>query len=139
MARKFALILAAALLATAAATQPAAAADFSVSFEWGNIPLCTSGNPGTVPNPTFKLSGVPPKTKVLRFTLTDLDVPSYDHGGGDVPYTGQNEIAPGAFTYKSPCPPSGSHTYEWEVLAKESDGFFADTLGTAKAKKSYPK
>ena len=138
MTRTAAALIAAAAAAFAAPTI-ASAADFTISFEWGDIPLCTSGNPGTVPNPAFKLAGVPNGTKVLRFTLTDLDKPDYDHGGGEVPYSGQSEIAPGTFTYKSPCPPNGAHTYEWEAAAKESDGFFADTLGTAKAQKRYPK
>lgn len=120
------------------ASAPAPAGDFTLAFDWGDIQLCTSGSPNTVDNPTFRLSGVPKGTKAIRFSLTDLDVPSYDHGGGTVAYTGQTEIKPGAFTYQSPCPPDGKHTYEWEAAAKDGDGFFADTLGTAKAKKIYP-
>ncbi|WP_416899074.1 MAG: phospholipid-binding protein [Minwuia sp.] len=116
----------------------AAADDFAFAFDWGNIPRCTTGSPNTVPNPTFTLQNVPQGTKFIRFTLTDLDVPQYDHGGGTVEYTGQSSIAPGAFTYQSPCPPNGSHTYEWEARAKDGDGFFSDTLGTATASKRYP-
>jgi len=47
-------------------------------------------------------------------------------------------IKPGAFKYESPCPPSGSHTYEWDATAKDGDGFFSGTLGSTKASVSYP-
>ena len=117
---------------------PASAGGFSISFEWGNIPLCTSGSPNVVPNPRFVLSNVPNGTKFIQFTMTDLDVPSYSHGGGTIEYTGNNIIEPGAFKYKSPCPPSGSHRYEWSAKAKEKTGFFSGSIGTAKAIKTYP-
>ena len=117
---------------------PALAGEFSVTFEWGDIPLCTTGSPNTVPNPVFRLKNVPAGTKAIAFTLTDLDVPGYDHGGGTVAYTGQDEVAPGAFTYRSPCPPGETHTYEWTAEAKKGDGFFAGTLAKATASKRYP-
>lgn len=120
-------------------TTSAMASDFSISFEWGNIPLCTSGTPNTVPNPKFILSNVPEGTKFIQFTMTDLDVPNYDHGGGTVAYTGKNIIEPGAFKYSSPCPPNGSHNYEWTAKAKKKKGLFGGSVGKAKAKKSYPK
>lgn len=120
------------------AVRPAAADDFSLSFEWGDIPNCTSGRPNIVPNPVFTLKNVPAGTKFLSFSMTDLNVPTYDHGGGKIEYTGENVIQPGAFTYKSPCPPGGSHDYEWTVSAKESDGFFSGSIASATAVKSYP-
>ena len=116
----------------------ASAEEFTIDFEWGDIPLCTSGTPNTVPNPKFVLSGVPQGTKVISFQMTDLDVPSYNHGGGKIEYTGQNVIEPGSFKYQSPCPPNGSHTYEWKAYAKNKDSLFAKKLGAAKAKKQYP-
>lgn len=117
---------------------PVLADEFTLSFEWGDIPLCTTGNPNRVPNPRFVLSNVPEHTKFISFELTDLDVPNYNHGGGKIEYTGSNVIEPGAFKYKSPCPPSGSHRYEWTAKAKESDSFFSNSIGTAKAVKQYP-
>ena len=117
---------------------PALADEFTISFEWGDIPLCTSGNPNTVENPRFVLSNVPEKTKFISFKLIDLDSPNYDHGGGKIEYTGNNVIEPGVFKYKSPCPPSGSHRYEWTAYAKESDGFFSGSIGSAKAMIKYP-
>lgn len=117
----------------------AGASEFAISFEWGNIPLCTSGSPNTVDNPKFVLSHVPEGTKYIQFVMTDLDVPSYDHGGGLVAYTGQTTIEPGAFKYSSPCPPDGSHRYEWTATAKKKKGFFGGALGKAKATQNYPK
>ena len=116
----------------------AQADEFKMSFEWGDIPLCTTGSPNIVDNPVFTLSGVPEGTKFIAFRLTDLDVPGYNHGGGTVEYTGQTIIEPGAFSYKSPCPPNGSHTYEWTASADDSDSIFSDTLAKASASVSYP-
>ncbi len=116
----------------------AAAADFAIAFEWGDIPLCTSGTPNIVDNPRFTLQNVPKGTKFIKFKLVDLDAPSYLHGGGTVEYTGQEVIEPGAFKYESPCPPSGSHTYEWAARARKSSGSFGGSLATASASKSYP-
>lgn len=117
---------------------PAIAADFSISFEWGNIPLCTSGRPNIVSNPRFVLSNVPKGTKFIQFKMIDLNVPSYKHGGGTVEYTGNDVIEPGAFTYHSPCPPSGSHLYQWTATAKKSPGRMGESLGRAQATRRYP-
>ena len=124
------LLTSAALMSTVST-----ASAFSISFSWGNLKLCTSGKPNKVKNPAFKLSGVPQGTTKLKFKMVDRNVPRYNHGGGSVKYTGQGTIAPGAFKYKSPCPPSGKHTYEWTATAI---GKGNKTLGTAKASRKYP-
>ena len=113
-----------------------AANAFEISFEWGNLKLCNTGSPNTVSNPEFVLKDVPEGTKFIRFKLTDRDVPSYDHGGGVVAWEGQKTISPGAFKYKSPCPPGGAHSYEWTATAqsKKSGG----KIAVAKAKRDYP-
>lgn len=108
---------------------------FDFSFQWGNIPKCTTGHPGRVPNPKFTLRGVPKGTATIRFRMKDLAVPTYPHGGGTVKYTGKRTISPGAFKYNSPCPPGGWHPYEWTAVAKDKNG---KTLATAKAKRRYP-
>ena len=111
-------------------------ADFSFTFEWGDIKKCTTGKPNIVPNPIFNLSNVPEGTKELRFKMKDKDVPGYNHGGGKIKnYGGENVIQPGAFKYKSPCPPKGSHTYEWTLTAI---GEKKKKLGKAKATREYP-
>ncbi|MDJ0613969.1 MAG: phospholipid-binding protein [Rhizobiaceae bacterium] len=114
---------------------PTSAQAFSLSFTWGNLKLCTSGRPNRVANPNFKLSGVPEGTTKIKFKMVDRNVPKYNHGGGSVKYTGQKTIAPGAFKYKSPCPPDGRHTYEWTATAIGKGG---KKLGTAKSSKKYP-
>ncbi|NCM96291.1 MAG: hypothetical protein GW948_02990 [Rhodobacterales bacterium] len=84
----------------------------------------------------FVLNDVPSGTKFIRFKLVDRDAPGYSHGGGMVEYKGQSMIAPGAFKYKSPCPPGGHHTYEWTATAQtEKNG---GKLGVAKAAREYP-
>lgn len=117
---------------------PAIAAEFTISFEWGNFPLCTSGRPNSVPNPKFVLLNVPEGTNFIEFIMTDLFVPSFNHGGGTVEYKGNNVIERGAFTYLSPCPPSGSHTYRWIATAKEKTGIFSGSLGKAQATRDFP-
>ncbi|GAB4357544.1 MAG: hypothetical protein Kow0026_17920 [Oricola sp.] len=114
---------------------PAGAADFGFSFEWGDIRLCTNGRPNRVPNPVFRLRNVPQGTATIRFTMKDRNVPTYRHGGGKARYTGSDTIAPGAFKYKSPCPPNGRHTYVWTATALDGNG---RKLATATAYKQYP-
>lgn len=114
---------------------PAMAAAFSLSFTWGDIPLCTSGNPNTVPNPRFVIQGLPPGTETVRLKLVDLDAPRYNHGGATLRLSSDAVIPPGLFTYKSPCPPGGIHTYEWQATAYSGS---KQVLGTAAARRSYP-
>lgn len=105
-----------------------------LTFTWGDTPLCTSGHPKIVPNPPFILEDVPAGTERVDFRMTDLDVPGYDHGGGSAAPTAGGRIAPGAFTYKSPCPPGGVHAYEWTAEALGG----GKVLATAKAVRTYP-
>lgn len=130
-------LLAAALLAGCLAG-PAAAADFTLSFEWGSTPVCTTGVPEFAANPPFVVTGVPPGTRALEFEMLDMDAPDFHHGGGIVKYHGQRLIAPGAFGYLAPCPPRGRHYYLWTVIAKDRAGTFARQLGHAKAGRSFP-
>jgi len=124
----------AAAIATGMMTHAASA--FEINFDWTGLKLCTSGTPNRVLNPAFTLKDVPAGTKYIRFKLVDLDVPNYNHGGGVVKYTGQPVIAPGAFKYKSPCPPNGTHKYQWQATAqtKKNGGKIVTTGRT----KNYP-
>lgn len=121
-------------LAFAASSAPALA--FEISFDWAGLKLCTSGNPNTVGSPQFKVSDVPEGTRFIRFKLVDLDARDYNHGGGVVAYDGGGVVPAGTFRYKSPCPPNGSHRYEWTATALERKN--GGKLGTAKARRSYP-
>jgi hypothetical protein len=54
----------------------------------------------------------------LQFAMTDLNKPSFHHGGGTVDYRGQAEVPWGAFAkgFIGPSPPPGDiHTYEFTV------------------------
>jgi len=111
-----------------------AAADFSLSFNWGPIARCTTGNPNKVSNPKFVLKGVPAGTTSIDFRLKDLNVPGYNHGSGKVKIATSGAVPSGAFTYQSPCPPNGVHTYEWTATARKG----SKTLAKAKAQRKYP-
>lgn len=113
-----------------------ALADMSLGFaSWGDIPRCTSGRPNSVGNPAFKLSGVPSGTATVEFRLKDRNVPSYNHGGAKLKITKSGTVPFGTFKYKSPCPPSGVHTYEWTATARDGSG---KVVATAKAQRKYP-
>jgi phosphatidylethanolamine-binding protein (PEBP) family uncharacterized protein len=112
----------------------AAQADMQLSFNWGNIPKCTTGNPNKVGNPIFRIKDLPEGTTKLIFKLVDLDAPNYKHGGGTVKNPKSGDIASGLFKYKSPCPPNGQHTYVWSVIAKAG----SKTLAKAQASRKYP-
>jgi len=112
------------------------ASAFEIGFDWKGLKLCTNGSPNRVSNPRFTLKDVPAGTKYIRFKLVDRDVPGYNHGGGVVAYAGQPVIAPGAFKYKSPCPPSGRHTYVWTATAQSRKS--GGRIGVAKAALKYP-
>ena len=105
-------------------------ATLGVNFNWSAKHKCSS-----MP-PAFIISGIPEGTKTLKFWMTDLQVPTYTHGGGTVAYNGSGNIPEGAFSYTGPCPPSGSHDYEFEVTAVNDAG---DTvLGKGKAVRAFP-
>lgn len=121
-------------LAALALSAGATAAEFTISFDWGDIPRCTSGRPNTVGSPAFVLRGVPAGTTTIQFRLKDLNVPGYNHGGGTVKVGRDGKLPFGVFKYKSPCPPGGSHTYEWTATARSGNS----PLATAKARRKYP-
>jgi phosphatidylethanolamine-binding protein (PEBP) family uncharacterized protein len=114
-------VCAAAFLAVSAADASA----FSMSFRW-----CGSGSP------VFTLSDVPKGTTSLQFHMVDLDVPSFNHGGGTVTYKGQSTIPCGALKdYTPPSPPNGSHSYQITVTAL---GAGNANLGTATFTRKFP-
>lgn len=111
---------------------------FSFSFTWDGLKTCNTGNPRTVSNPAFVVQGVPAGTQFIEFRLKDLDVPSFNHGGGTVAVSSDGTIPTGAFKYQSPCPPGGKHRYEWTATAKDKKGFGGKKLAVAKAVRNYP-
>jgi|TARA_B100001971_G_scaffold181325_1_gene177981 hypothetical protein len=122
-------------------SKPISAEGFSFTFEWGDIPKCGTGRSNTVPNPIFTLSNVPEETVEIYFSMIDrhahriAHVPGFSHGGGTVTYAGEQVIQPGAFKYKSPCPPGKAHTYVWTAKVRDGNG---NTISKATAKRQYP-
>jgi len=86
----------------------------------------------------FQLTDVPSGTAKLDFHMTDLNKPSFHHGGGAVDYRGQGEVPGGAFArgFVGPSPPPGEvHTYEFTVKALGANGA---PLATINGRRKYP-
>jgi phosphatidylethanolamine-binding protein (PEBP) family uncharacterized protein len=105
-----------------------AAGAMSLTFSWAGVASCSQRPPA------FTLSGVPGGTSRLAFNMVDLDLPSYPHGGGTIPFQG-DEVPAGSFSYTGPCPPAGQHTYRWTVQALDATG---KVLATAAASRPFP-
>lgn len=112
------VILATLLLTGCGAKVAQNAAKLGVSYQWTKEDQCSKVSP------EISVAGIPPGTKQLKASLHDLDVPSWDHGGGMVAYSGQSVIGEGElkYGYNGPCPPSGTHTYQFKVKAIDDEG-----------------
>jgi phosphatidylethanolamine-binding protein (PEBP) family uncharacterized protein len=109
---------------------PDAVAAMTLGFSWAGVSRCTTSPPA------FVLTDVPAGTRRLAFNMVDLDLRSFRHGGGTMPYRGDNEVAAGSFSYRGPCPPPGQqHNYRWTVRALDVGG---RTLATASATELFP-
>ncbi len=99
---------------------------FSASFAW-----CSG-------SPSFALTDVPQETARLQFAMTDLNLPSFHHGGGTVAYSGQTAVPCGAFssgsTGPSP-PPDQVHTYQFSIKALAPNGA---VLATTTTRRKFP-
>ncbi len=107
------------------------AVKLNVQFSWKGIKRCSDYSP------RIKVSGIPKGTKYLKVELKDLDVPSWNHGGGKVAYKGSSIIPAGSLKsgYNGPCPPSGSHRYQFTVYAVNVKNVI---IGVGKATKKFP-
>lgn len=94
---------------------PASGDEFRIEFTWDpNMERCFSKE-----SPEIKLFNVPEGTTQLRVKMVDRDAPNYPHGGGRIDYNGESSIPPGVLNkWKGPCPPAGTHTYEFIVDAR---------------------
>ncbi len=108
---------------------PSTALAMGLNFSWAGVTSCGSSPPA------FALSGVPHGTARLDFNMVDLNVPTYQHGGGSVAYRGNNKIQAGSFSYTGPCPPSGQHIYRFTVQALDASG---KVLASASASRPFP-
>ncbi len=101
----------------------------TIDFSWTGTAACTAKPPA------FSIGGVPAGTRKLLFAMKDLDMPSFNHGGGTIDYAGSGNIPAGAFSYTGPCPPGGSHQYQWTVQALDASG---RVLAAGQATKPFP-
>jgi len=105
--------------------------EMKVSFSFD-----TQGCALNSPNPEIKIENVPDGTAFFQVSMTDLDAKSFNHGGGTVANDKDGLIKKGSLkSYKGPCPPSGSHTYEFTVRALNADKSLI--LGEGKARSGY--
>lgn len=115
-----------------AAALPAHAQNLTVEWTWKRAHQCTSTSP------EIRVGGVPAGTRLLRVRLVDNDVPTFRHGGGEVPHDGSGVIREGALKdYTGPCPPNFSsfgHDYTFTVTAVGEGG---KELATASATRNF--
>jgi phosphatidylethanolamine-binding protein (PEBP) family uncharacterized protein len=107
------------------------AVELAVDFAWHPSDRCASRSP------EIRVANVPAATKTLYVKLRDRDVPNWNHGGGTVAYDGSGVIPAGALQsgYNGPCPPSGSHRYEFTVQAIDATG---TVIGVGKQTRNFP-
>lgn len=70
-------------------------------------------------SPEIRLANVPTSVTSYEVTLTDLDVPSFHHWAQTIPATGPVVREGTGSGYFGPCPPSGTHRYQIEVIARD--------------------
>lgn len=93
-------------------------------------------------SPALKIQNVPPGTTEISIKMTDLDLRSYDHGGGYIENKGGIaevvDLPEGALqNYRGPCPPNFSsfgHDYEFSAKAYGKD---RELLGEAKKSATF--
>lgn len=98
---------------------PRDAAKMEVTFSWDGIAACTHDSP------EIQVAGIPDTAVELRVRLKDIDLPAWNHGGGNVAVDGSDVIPAGALNigYNGPCPPTGQrHKYEFSVMAVDDQG-----------------
>jgi len=123
------LILAAAMVVLGASN--GYAAKMGVAFNWGPTTACFDEK-----SPPITLSNVPAGTASLQIRMIDQNASSFNHGGGNLAYKGQAQLPYGAFKYKGPCPPMGTHYYRITVKALDASG---KTLATGSATQPFSK
>ncbi len=107
------------------------AVTLNVKFSWKGVARCSSFSP------KIFVSNIPRGTKFFHAKLKDFDAPNWNHGGGKVKNNGSGVIKRGALksSYNGPCPPSGTHRYQFTVNAIDKDGV---VIGIGKAIRKFP-
>ena len=130
--RKISIMLAVSLSVLACKSIPIAenVTTMDVSFKWSSKSGCSRVSP------EIHIGGIPTGTQYLKVKMTDLNLKSYRHGGGEVIYNGSGIIPEGALkSYEGPCPPN-PHNYEFLVQALNGEKSLI--LGVGKKARTYP-
>ena len=127
----FAIFLLLLVLGCATAQAAPDAAELSVDFSWKGVKNCSKYSP------EIRIKDIPTGTKYFEVKLKDLDAPRWKHGGGKIENNDSGIIQAGALKdgYNGPCPPSGSHRYEFTVKALNAEGII---IGIGKAVRNFP-
>jgi hypothetical protein len=70
-------------------------------------------------SPEIRLANVPTGITSYEVRMTDLDVPSFHHWAQTIPAAGPVVREGAGSGYFGPCPPSGTHRYQVEVIARD--------------------
>ena len=107
------------------------AADLGVDFSWENTKPCSRVSP------VIHVADFPVQTTWFKVSLKDLDVPDWNHGGGKFANDDSGVIPAGALKegYSGPCPPGGSHRYQFTVKAVDKEGTI---IGIGKRTRRFP-
>lgn len=70
-------------------------------------------------SPEIRLGNVPAGVTSYEVRMTDLDVPSFHHWAQTIPAAGPVVREGAGSGYFGPCPPSGTHRYQIEVIARD--------------------
>jgi hypothetical protein len=111
---------------------PEDAVDLRVEFSWEGIQPCTHDSP------EIRVFDIPEGTDRLRVKLTNLSVPEWNQGGGEVSHDGSGVIPAGALDlgYNGPCPPADKRLrYQFLVMALDPDGAI---IGAGRAVQPFP-
>lgn len=73
-------------------------------------------------SPEIRLSDVPAGAARYEVTMTDLDVPTFQHWHQTLPASGARIPEGAGRPYFGPCPPSGTHRYRIDVVARDAGG-----------------
>jgi phosphatidylethanolamine-binding protein (PEBP) family uncharacterized protein len=113
MQKAFVLMLAGLVAAGCATVDTSKLPRMAVDFSFDQKHKCQGVSP------EIRLGNVPPGVASYEVRMTDLDVPSFHHWAHTIPATG-SVVREGAGTgYFGPCPPSGTHRYQIEVIARD--------------------
>jgi len=111
---------------------PKDAASLTISFSWEGIRACDHQSP------EIHVADIPADTVRFKVKLTDLTLPEWNQGGGEVANDGSGVIPAGALDvgFNGPCPPPDKrHKYEFLVMALDDQG---QIIGAGRAHQIFP-